>query len=90
MQKQDYEKKHVTPYLHTTIQNKLKIKYLINKNNDSKYRITLDEIDDYKAIVQLYEKLGNNENFSYEKLILTLKNNPYIFEINKHVEQKKS
>lgn len=88
--KTDYEKEHVTPYLHTTIKNKLKIKYLINKNNDSKYRITLDEIDDYKAIVQLYEKLGNNENFSYEKLILTLKNNPYIFEINKHVEQKKN
>ena len=66
------------------------IKYLINKNDDSKYRITLDEIDDYKAIVQLYDKLGNNENFSYEKLILILKDNPDIFEINKHVEQKKS
>ncbi|RXJ86221.1 cytidylyltransferase domain-containing protein [Arcobacter sp. CECT 8985] len=85
----DYEKEHVTIYMHTTIKDKLKIEFLKSFEDNSKYRITLDEIADYEAIKKLYEKFGNKEEFSYEKLISTLKDNPEIFEINKFVEQKK-
>ncbi|MBU0633334.1 glycosyltransferase family protein [bacterium] len=80
-----YEKEHVTPYIkanYTTDSYK-------NKADHSKYRLTLDEADDYKAIQELYDKLECRTDFSYEKLIETLEQNPYIYEINKHVEQKK-
>lgn len=80
-----HEKEHVTPYIkanHTTDSYK-------NSKDHSKYRLTLDEADDYKAIQELYDKLECKTDFSYEKLIETLEQNPYIYEINKHVEQKK-
>ncbi|MFK2823627.1 cytidylyltransferase domain-containing protein [Arcobacter sp. YIC-80] len=86
----DYEKEHVTPYIHTTIKDKIKIEYLKSLENNSNFRITLDETDDYKAIKQLFSKLNNSEDFTYDELILALKQNPSIVKINSHVEQKKS
>lgn len=85
----EYEKEHVTPYLHTTKKNELNIKYYKNKQDDSKYRLTLDEEDDYKTIVEVYKKFDNSLDFSYEQLILMLNQNEYIYNINAHVEQKK-
>ncbi len=81
----DYDLEHVTPYIraHTAT------KTLQNRYNHSKYRLTLDEEDDYKAIVSIYEKLECKTDFSYEHLIDTLEKFPYLYEINKHVEQKK-
>lgn len=84
----DYEKEHVTPYIHTTIKDKLLIKYFENKKDDSKYRITLDEEDDYIAIKELYKKFDNKIDFTYKQLIEMLESNPYIYNINKSVEQK--
>lgn len=52
------------------------------------YRLTLDEQDDYKAIKAIYEKMQNKLNFDYPTLMQLLKNNPYLADINKHVEQK--
>lgn len=81
----DYDLEHVTPY----IKAHAKIKALKNKHDHSKYRLTLDEADDYKAIVAIYEKLGCKTDFNYEHLIGILEKFPYLYEINKHVEQKK-
>ena len=80
-----FEKEHVTPYIKA---NSKTVMYQ-NTQDHSKYRLTLDEKDDYTAIEELYKKLGCTADFSYEKLIQTLEKNPYIYEINKHVEQKK-
>ena len=54
----------------------------------SHFRLTLDEPDDYKAITAVYEHFLNKVDFSYNDLIKTLKENPHITDINKHVEQK--
>jgi len=81
----DYELEHVTPYIHAHTNTKT----LQNIYDHSKYRLTLDEEDDYKAIVSIYEKLGCKTDFSYEDLIDTLEKFPHLYEINKHVEQKK-
>lgn len=80
-----YQKEHVTPY----IKENVKCASYKNTQDHSKYRLTLDEADDYKAITELYAKLGYKTDFSYEKLIQILEENPTIYEINKHVEQKK-
>ena len=81
----EHHKEHVTPY----IKENVKCASLNNSKDHSKYRLTLDESDDYKAITELYEKLDCRIDFSYEELIETLEKNPHIYEINKHVEQKK-
>jgi spore coat polysaccharide biosynthesis protein SpsF (cytidylyltransferase family) len=80
-----YEKEHVTPYIKANY----KTAMYKNTQDHSKYRLTLDEKDDYTVIEELYKKLGCKTNFSYTELIQTLEKNPYIYEINKHVEQKK-
>lgn len=84
--KTTYEKEHVTPYIK---KNALCVCYK-NIYDHSKYRLTLDEADDYTAIKALYKELKCQTDFSYETLIQTLEKNPSIYEINKHVEQKKS
>lgn len=85
----EYEKEHVTPYIYVTKKNQLNIKYYENKEDDSKYRLTLDEEDDYKTIIEVYRKFDNSLDFSYEQLISILKENEYIHQLNAHVEQKK-
>ncbi len=87
--KTDYEKEHVTPYLHTTIKNKININYMKNCRDDSKYRLTVDEEDDYKAVQEIYKKFNDSLKFSYNELITMLELNEYIYDMNKHIEQKK-
>ncbi len=86
---EDFEKEHVTPYIYKTCNNKFKINFLKNKIDYSKYRLTVDEIDDYKAIVEVYKKFNNKIDFSFDELISMLEKNQYIYELNAHVEQKK-
>ena len=64
-----HQKEHVTPY----IKENVKCASYNNTQDHSKYRLTLDEADDYKAITELYAKLGYRTDFSYEELIATLK-----------------
>lgn len=80
----EYEREHVTPYIKTHF----KCYSFQNSNDHSKYRLTLDESDDYKAIITLYEKLSCRNDFSYDEMITILEQNPEIYELNKHVEQK--
>jgi spore coat polysaccharide biosynthesis protein SpsF len=83
------EIEHVTPYINNTNKDKFILKSYKDVENNSKYRLTLDEIDDYEAIKEVYKKFDDKINFSYSQLITTLKENPYIYDINSHVEQKK-
>jgi len=85
----DYEKEHVTPYFYDTCKDKFKLGYLKSEIDASKYRITLDEQDDYRVIQEIYDKFNCETTFNYKDLISMLDENPYIYEINKHVEQKK-
>jgi spore coat polysaccharide biosynthesis protein SpsF len=82
----DYDKEHVTPYIKSSGIKRVEIK---DDENSSKYRITLDEVADYEAIKELYKLLGCRYDFKYKELLKVLKNNPYIYEINKDIKQKK-
>jgi spore coat polysaccharide biosynthesis protein SpsF len=86
---EDFEKEHVTPYIYMTKKNHYSIGSYEVKPDGSKYRLTLDEDDDYKAIKEIYKKLDCQTDFSYETLIETMDKNPYISELNIDVEQKK-
>lgn len=82
----EHHKEHVTPY----VKENVKCAFYRNTQDHSKYRLTLDEIDDYRAITALYEKLGCRTDFTYKEMIEVLEANPEIYEMNKHVEQKKA
>ena len=85
---EDFEKEHVTPYVYLSKKNNYKLGSCEEYPDNSKYRLTLDEYDDYKAIKEVYKKFDNKVDFSYDELISLLKNNQYIFDINKSVCQK--
>lgn len=85
----DFEREHVTTFIYSTNREKFKLASYENSIDNSKYRLTLDEPRDYEAIKELYSKLNNKIGFSYKKLIEVLEQNPYIYEMNREVEQKK-
>ncbi len=85
----NYEKEHVTPYMYMRQKEKYKIGSYESNKDYSKYRLTLDEEDDYLAIKEIYKKFDNRVDFSYDELINTLESHPYIYQINRHVSQKK-
>ncbi len=85
----EFEKEHVTTYMHTTHKEEFSQGYYQDSSNNSKYRLTLDEEDDYRAIKELYHLLDCRTDYSYATLIEILKANPHIYAINAHIEQKK-
>lgn len=86
---EDFEKEHVTPYIYITKKSYYNIGSYEPEVDGSRYRLTLDEKDDYLAIQKIYNLLGCKTDFSYENLIDILEENPFLYEINAHVEQKK-
>ncbi|MCH9813713.1 MAG: glycosyltransferase family protein [Epsilonproteobacteria bacterium] len=83
------EKEHVTTYIHTTHREHFNLGSYQDPQDNSKYRLTLDEEADYTAIKTLYEKFNCKIDFDYDALIKVLHANPFIYEINKEIEQKK-
>lgn len=87
--KQPHEREHVTPFIHATHKEEFALESIKDKEDNSAYRLTLDEEDDYKAIKEVYKLLDCQTDFSYQKLLEVLQQNPYIQQINKDVAQKK-
>ncbi|MBD2691071.1 cytidylyltransferase domain-containing protein [Anabaena catenula] len=85
---QPYEREHVTPYIyeHPGIFN------LHNQTYDddlSDYRWTLDTEDDWRLIEEIYKNLyREGEIFTTDQIVDFLEENPDLFMLNTHVEQK--
>lgn len=63
--------------------------YSVAEGEDySDFRLTLDEKDDYTAILTVFNNFHGDINFNYKELKKFLTENPSIKEINKHVLQK--
>jgi len=80
-------REHVVPYIE---ENKEKFKYLEYPNpsgrDDSKYRLTLDTIEDYTTLFSIFDKL-DDKFFDYEELIKVVKLNPELIQ-NSNIEHK--
>jgi len=87
--KEDFEKEHVTTYIYISNIDNYHLGSCEELDNNSKFRLTLDEFEDYKAIKEIYRKFDNKINFNYDELIRLLKNNQYIFDINSFVYQNR-
>ena len=85
----EYEREHVTTYIYNTHKEEFEIGCFEGAEDNSHYRLTLDEKDDYTAIKEIYKLFNCSINFHYDELIEVLKANPQIAQINSHVEQKK-
>ncbi|NEU30319.1 hypothetical protein GN156_05940 [bacterium LRH843] len=56
----------------------------------SKYRLTVDTPEDFELISILIKELYQENNlFGLDTIIQKLERNPQLFEIKKHIEQKK-
>jgi spore coat polysaccharide biosynthesis protein SpsF len=90
--KENFEKEHVTPYIHRTNKNKYKIGHI--EANEKYYapdiRITVDTEEDYALLSVIYDYLFEKDNFFGTKDIISLfKDKPYLKIINKKIIQKK-
>lgn len=82
------EREHVTPYIrnHPEIFNTLDVE---NDEDYSFHRWTLDEIDDFKLIAEIYKHLYSQKpDFAMTDVLTLFERNPDLIKINAHVEQK--
>ena len=87
--KKEYEREHVTPYIYDKTNNFLKLSFE-NKEDYSEYRVTLDTIEDFIVIKNIFENLYyKNPYFKLNDVVQYLNDNLHIVDINKHIEQKK-
>jgi spore coat polysaccharide biosynthesis protein SpsF (cytidylyltransferase family) len=80
------EREHVTLYLNNNL-DRFNKKIIDNDTDDSKYRITVDEPEDFevvKAVIEALYKEGT-EPFSSQEVKRFLDNNPQIYEKNAHI-----
>ena len=76
-----YDMEHVTSYL-TKNNKKFKIINFLNKNNEKKYRITVDYREDFNVIKQIINFYKGDLNMSSDKIIKCLKINKKISSLN--------
>jgi spore coat polysaccharide biosynthesis protein SpsF len=82
-----YQRAHVTPYLY---ENPTRFAILaINGNVDySDHRWTLDTPEDLAFIRALYDRLDNNDDFTWRDALAVLQREPELVELNRGVMQK--
>ncbi|MEC2077896.1 glycosyltransferase family protein [Metabacillus fastidiosus] len=87
--KLEYEREHVTPYFYMN-PDKYSIGQLVNREDNSYYRLTVDTLEDFQLISIIINDLYSKDKFFDLPMILEkFKNNPDLAEINSHIEQKK-
>jgi spore coat polysaccharide biosynthesis protein SpsF len=85
--KENYHREHVTPFIYEHSNN---IHYFKSVVDYSKHRWTLDTEEDLKLISEIYNRLyKGRHDFYLPDIIELFENEPYLFTINAHIEQKK-
>ncbi|MNB88560.1 3-deoxy-manno-octulosonate cytidylyltransferase [compost metagenome] len=84
----DYEYEHVTPYLYMHPDEFNTFGYR-NTEDCSKYRLTLDTLEDWELISAIYKELYKGQIFYWEEVKSLLLAQPELALINSHIVQKK-
>ena len=89
--KQDYEREHVTPYIHQHPDSfKLRSVEASGKLRWSDLRLTVDTEEDLKLIREIFEQLYREGQIFYtEDVIDLLDENPELIAINAYIKQKR-
>jgi len=83
----DSEHEHVTPYIYFH-PDKFTINTLLNVENQSDYRFTVDTLEDYHFMRKVYDVLYQGTPLNNEDVIGFLEKNPEVRSINSMVKQK--
>ena len=86
--KESSDKEHVTPYIWKNKSNKIQIKQVLDIEDNSGLRLTLDTKEDQFLLTELIEN-HNAVYLSYNQIKILLNDNEYLRSINQHIEQKK-
>lgn len=82
----DYQREHVTPYIY---ENSIRVNYVKNDIDYSRYRLTLDTSEDYNLICKVYDCLYKGiHDFYLQEIVELLTSKPELIRINQHIEQK--
>tara|TARA_A100001015_G_scaffold207572_1_gene232147 strand:+ start:550 stop:2559 length:2010 start_codon:yes stop_codon:yes gene_type:complete len=80
-----YDKEHVTPFIRNSPQ--YSKKNYEHKENLSKIRWTVDEIDDFDIIEKIFLHFLPRIDFSWKEVLNLYKEKPEIFQGNKHISR---
>jgi spore coat polysaccharide biosynthesis protein SpsF len=81
--KKTSEREHVTPYFYNNL-NKFKIHYFKQKNDQSKFRYSIDKKEDYLLVLEILLKI-NTRPIKTSDIIKLLTNYPEIKKLNSHI-----
>jgi spore coat polysaccharide biosynthesis protein SpsF len=82
------EREHVTPYIYRRPE-LFKISHVVNEVDYSKHRWTLDTLEDYNLLTEIYDRLYRpGRIILWNDVIKLLAENPQLIELNQHIEQK--
>lgn len=85
--KEKYQCEHVTPYIY---EHSHQIYYFKNEVDYSEHRWTLDTVEDFQLINEIYSRLYKGKHdFYLSEIIEIFKQEPNLLSINAHIEQKK-
>jgi len=83
---QPYQREHVTPFISENV----KVLNYEDKLDASKYRVTVDTIEDFNLIMKIFDFFKDNKEFSYRDVVDLLDSRPDLVEINQHIKQKEA
>ena len=81
--KKKSEREHVTPYFYNN-PNKFKIYHFKQKNDQSKFRYTIDRKEDYDLVVEILSKIKTRP-IKTSDIIDLLTNTPELLKLNSHI-----
>jgi spore coat polysaccharide biosynthesis protein SpsF len=84
---QSYQRAHVTPYIYEN-PDLFKIHSVKEERDFSSHRWTLDSPEDLVLIRAVYERMGNDDRFSWRDVLALLEREPALAELNRHVTMK--
>jgi spore coat polysaccharide biosynthesis protein SpsF len=82
-----YQRTHVTAYIYEN-PDRFRIASLTAEKDYSKYRWTLDTVEDLEAIREIYKRFQNGNDMRWHEVLSLMERHPEIAELNSHVRQK--
>jgi glutamate-1-semialdehyde 2,1-aminomutase len=80
-----YEREHVTPFIIAST--KYKKFFLTNSKDLSSQRWTVDEIEDFNVVKNIFDFFHPSINFSWHEVVKLMKIEPGIFHENNHIKR---
>ncbi|MBY0471664.1 glycosyltransferase family protein [bacterium] len=85
--KEPAQRTHVTPYLYQNPRF-FRTCSVVGSKDWSRYRWTVDTIEDYEFALAIYSKFKNSDQFDYQNLLDLMEKNSDLVKMNQHIQQK--